>query len=85
MVVAGTISVSHCSGGSTSYEIPMGQVVSHEMGHCFGLVHTRQSGGDGISDTSVDYVQNNECVNPNTAYLLIIAVPATYLVILQVL
>ncbi len=67
MVLGGTRYVEHCSGGSTNYEIATSKVVSHEMGHCFGLLHTWQNNGDdGLSDTSIDYVQENACVNPNT-------------------
>ena len=67
MAIGGTRSVSHCSGGSTTYQIALQRIVSHEMGHCFGLVHTFQnSGDDGLSDTPIDYVTNNGCVNPNT-------------------
>jgi len=67
MAIGGTKTVTHCSGGTTNYEIAQHRVVSHEMGHCFGLVHTWQySGDDGLSDTPIDYVTNNGCVNPST-------------------
>ncbi|HYC84908.1 MAG TPA: M43 family zinc metalloprotease [Chryseosolibacter sp.] len=66
MVLGGTRAVTHCSGGTTNYEIAQHRIVSHEMGHCFGLVHTFQyDGDDGLSDTPIDHVRRNECVNPS--------------------
>ena len=62
MLLGGTRNVDHCTGGSTLFEIATSKVVSHEMGHCFGLPHTF----DVSLGTSVDYVRNRECVDPGT-------------------
>lgn len=62
MFVGGVRTVNHCTGGTTSYEIATSQVVSHEMGHCLGLPHTF----DTSVGTSIDYVENRECIDPST-------------------
>ena len=60
LIIGGTRTISNCSGGSTNYELPIGKVVCHEMGHCLGLVHTFEySGDDDLSDTPIDYVRRN--------------------------
>jgi Pregnancy-associated plasma protein-A len=70
IMIGGTKSVTHCQPSTTTiaYEIATGRVVSHEMGHCFGLLHTfENSGDDGLSDTPIDNVTNSTggqaCVN----------------------
>ncbi|MDH4091967.1 MAG: T9SS type A sorting domain-containing protein [Cyclobacteriaceae bacterium] len=62
MIIGGTRTVNHCSGGSTTYEVATTRVVSHEMGHCLGLPHTF----DGNLGTAVDNVKENACVDPGT-------------------
>ena len=67
LIIGGARNVVHCQGGTVNYELATSKVVCHEMGHCLGLIHTWQNNGDdGLSDTSNDYVQKNECVNPIT-------------------
>ena len=67
ILMVGTRVVYPCNGSTNSYEIPISKVVSHEMGHSLGLIHTWQNNGDdGLSDTPIDNnVQNNNCINPN--------------------
>ncbi len=62
MFIGGTRTITHCTGGSTLYEIATTNVASHEMGHVLGLPHTF----DVNLGTSVDYVRNRECVDPST-------------------
>ncbi len=61
MVIGGTRTVNHCSGDFISYKVAATKVVSHEMGHCLGLPHTFNTS----VGTSVDYVTENACVDPN--------------------
>jgi Pregnancy-associated plasma protein-A len=58
LMIGGTRSVSHCQAPSTvQYIIASSKVVSHEMGHCFGLLHTFDTNGDdGLSDTPIDNI-----------------------------
>jgi hypothetical protein len=66
LIIGGIRAITHCDPNSTiNYELASGKVVAHEMGHCFGLIHTFQNNGDdGLSDTSIDNVQNQSCINP---------------------
>ncbi len=69
LMIGGTRTVSHCQNpGNVSYEIATSKVVCHEMGHCFGLIHTFDNNGDdGIDDTPTDNVNNDAggqgCIN----------------------
>lgn len=41
LVAGGTKVVTHCQNPETvAYKITTSRVVSHGMGHCFGLIHT---------------------------------------------
>ncbi len=62
IIIGGTRSVNHCTGGSTTYEVAGTRVVSHEMGHCLGLSHAF----DGSLGTPIDNVKENACVDPST-------------------
>ena len=70
LLIGGTRTVSHCQSppSSVQYIIATTKVVSHEMGHCFGLIHTFETNGDdGLTDTPIDYVNNTVggqgCIN----------------------
>lgn len=64
VVLAGTRSVVHPGYGTINYEVPLSQIVSHEVGHCLSLGHTFYGDGDNISDTPDDYVDNQSCITP---------------------
>lgn len=70
LLVGGIRSVNHCQlpQNNVQYEIATSKVVCHEMGHCFGLIHTFDNNGDDeINDTPIDNVDNDAggqgCIN----------------------
>lgn len=65
LIIGGIRPVTHCQPNTTiNYEMSTGRVIAHEMGHCFGLIHTFQNNGDdGLSDTPKDYVNNQYCID----------------------
>lgn len=69
LLIGGTRTITHCQAPATvQYEIATSKIVCHEMGHCFGLIHTFDlSGDDGLSDTPIDNVINGVggqgCIN----------------------
>jgi Pregnancy-associated plasma protein-A len=69
--LAGSRTVNPCTVAQKIYRIPEEKTVAHEMGHCFGLVHTFNTqtpngGDDGLADTPFDNNQSNDCINPST-------------------
>ncbi|MEQ9102313.1 MAG: T9SS type A sorting domain-containing protein [Imperialibacter sp.] len=66
LVVSGIRTAQPSGFPLASYDIALSRVVAHEIGHCLGLNHTMTGDNDGLSDTPVDNVFDQNCINPTT-------------------